>query len=176
MREALKPLLQALRFERSAFSWMDFNDRASGDALVFVIVTRFLMYLGFGGTLFRTLTSLGALESLFFSLVNALVFWLAYAGLVLVVAKYLFQGSGTYAFYLRATGFAYPTMLATVVTFRLDLPVLLALLLGAVWFMLIVTRAVQYESELPVERAAATAGLAMVGWILVALILKHGLI
>ncbi len=51
MAEALKALLKAMRLDRDAFVWMDFNDRATGDALVLVVVTRFLILLGLGWSL-----------------------------------------------------------------------------------------------------------------------------
>jgi hypothetical protein len=176
MREALNPLLQVLRLQRSGFTWIDFNDRATGDALVFVIIARFLMFLGFGGSFLGVVTNRAWLEVLLFSLFNALVFWLAYAGIVLVVVRSLFQASGNYAFFLRLTGFAYPTMLLTVFTFRLGLEPVLALLVGSVWLLAIVTQGVRYETDLPAERAVVAAVLGLAGWVIVALILRRGLI
>ena len=176
MREALNPLLQILRLQRSGFTWIDFNDRATGDALVFVVITRFLIFLGFGGSFLGVVTNRQWLEVLLFSLFNALVFWLVYAGIVYFVVRQLFQASGNYAFFLRLAGFAYPTMLLTIFTFRLEIGFLLALVFGAVWLLAIVVQGIRYESELPVERAAIAAGLGLVGWVIVASIMSRGYI
>ncbi|MBT8213007.1 MAG: hypothetical protein KJN71_07660, partial [Acidimicrobiia bacterium] len=44
----LRRLVQALRFDRDAFVWMDFEDRASGDAFMLVVITRVLIQIGIG--------------------------------------------------------------------------------------------------------------------------------
>ena len=89
MGEALSQLLRAVRLERDAFVWMDFNDRATGDALIFVAVTRLLIMLGLGGSLFGLTTSLSGFEVLIASILNALVFWLAYSGISYAITKFL---------------------------------------------------------------------------------------
>jgi hypothetical protein len=176
MREAGKRLLQAIRFERDAFVWMDFNDRATADGLVLVMVTRVLILLGAGFSILGLTTSISGLELLLNAIFNALIFWLAYSGLLLAVVRFIFQGSGGYATLLRITGFAYPTLLLVIFTARLGLPAIPALVLGALWFLAIVATGVRYEGDLPIERAAASAGLAFVAWIIIALILGRGLI
>ena len=76
MAEAFNRLLQAVRLQRDAFVWMDFNDRATGDALIFIGVTRVLLLLGFGGSILGVATSLGVFETFFRSLLNAVIFWM----------------------------------------------------------------------------------------------------
>ena len=49
MRQTMRRLLQTVRFERDAVVWMDFDDRATGDAFILVAVTRFLLFLGLVG-------------------------------------------------------------------------------------------------------------------------------
>jgi len=177
MAEAFNRLLQAVRLQRDAFVWMDFNDRATADGLMFVVGTRILLLLGFGGSILGLATSgLGGLEVLFYSMVNAIVFWLAYAGLTYAVARFLLQAGGTYAIYLRMTGFAYPTLLLLIVTARLGLPSYAAFLVGSVWFLAVVTRGITYESDLPTERAAIAAGGGLIAWMIVASIIGRGLI
>ena len=177
MSEAFSRLLQTLRLQRDAFVWMDFNDRATADALIFVIATRFLLLLGEGWTILGLTTSgLGGLTILFYAMLNAIVFWLAYAGLAYAVARFFFQASGKYAIYLRIVGFGYPTLLLLIFTGRLGLPALVGFLLGAVWLFAIVTRGIQYESDLPQEKAALAAFGGMVAWIIVAQILGRGLV
>ena len=46
MGEVLHRLLQAIRFDRDAYVWMDFNDRATGDGLILVAVTQLLLIVG----------------------------------------------------------------------------------------------------------------------------------
>lgn len=176
MREAFQRLLQAIRFERDAFVWMDFNDRATGDAMIFVLLTSLGLMLSSGVTVFGLVSSTTGINLLFGSLFSSAIFWLAYAGLVYFVVVFLFKASGTYALFLRIVGFAFPTMLLLIFTSRLGLPGLVGFLLGAVWFLAIVTQGIRYDSDLPVERAAGAAGLAMVFWVIVAQILGRGII
>ena len=173
---ALQKLLQAVRLERDAFAWMSVNDRATADALILVLVTRVIILLGFGMRFLGLTTTLNGAQVLIDSLLNALIFWLIYAGLAWAIARYLFDRRGDFATFLRITGFAYPTLLLLIFTFKLGLAPVAALVLGSVWFLGIVTRGIMYETELPVERAGLAAGGALVGWIILALIRKRGLI
>ena len=68
MGEAFKRLLQAARFERDAFVWMYFNDRASGDALIFVLLTSLGLLLASGFTVFGLVTSSRGINFFFGSL------------------------------------------------------------------------------------------------------------
>ena len=172
----LDRLLATVRVEREAFAWLDLNDRATGDALVLVAVTRLLILLGLGWSLFGLATSLSGFEILIASFVSAAIFWLAYSGLVLAIVRFGFKGEIKYAITMRVTGFAYPTLLLTVFTLRLGLPAVPALLLGAVWFVFIVAHGVRYESELPLERCVAAAAGGLVLWVIVASIFGQSLI
>ncbi len=116
MNEPMRRLLQAVRFERDAFVWMDFNDRATGDALIFVIVTRLLILLASGWSILGLATSVGGIETMVQAAINVAVFWLVYSGLVYATARFLLGGGGAYATTLRITGFAYPTLLLTIAT------------------------------------------------------------
>jgi len=171
----MKRLLQAVRFERGAFVWMDLEDRATGDALVLVLVTRVLILLGLGWGLLGLATSLSGIEVLIASLINAAVFWLVYSGLVFAVTKYLLQGDGSFATILRITGFAYPTLILVIATFRIIRGNgLLALLFGTIWFLAVVTQGVRHVADLPLEKAAVAAGGGLIGWIIVASIFGNG--
>ena len=176
MAEILRRVLQAARFERDAFVWMDFNDRATGDGLILILVTRVLLQLGFGSSLFGLTTSISGLEFLLAIAINTAVFWLAYSGIVYAITRFALESEGQYAIFLRITAFAYPTLLLLLVTDRLIGNNLLALIVGALWFLAIVTHGVRYAADLPLERAAIAAGGGMVGWILIAFILNRGLI
>ncbi len=176
MGEAFKRLLQAARFERDAFVWMYFNDRASGDALIFVLLTSLGLLLASGFTVFGLITSSRGINFFFGSLVSSAFFWLVYAGLVYFVVTRLFQASGTYALFMRVVGFAFPTLLLLIFTARLGLGGLGGFLLGATWFLAIVTQGIRYESDLPIEKAAGAAGVAMVLWVVVAQIFGRSFI
>ena len=176
MREVFKRLLQAVRFERDAFVWMDFNDRASGDALILVLLTSLGLLLASGFTVFGLVTSSRGIGFFFGSLVSSAIFWLVYAGLVYFVVTRLFQASGAYALFLRIVGFAFPALLLLIFTARLELGGLVGFLLGAAWFLAIVTQGIRYGSDLPIEKAAGAAGLAMVFWVIVAQIFGRSVI
>lgn len=173
--EAFKRLLQAIRFERDAFVWMDFNDRATGDALIFVVATTIGLLMASGNSLFGLVRSTTGINALFSTFLDAVIFWLLFAGIVLFVVRMLFQAPAKYPLLLRTVGFAYPTLLVRIFTSRLGLPTLVEFLLGAAWFLAIVTIGVRYESELSRERAAAAVGLAIVLWVIVSAILGPGL-
>ncbi len=176
MRETMTRLLQAVRFEREAYVWMDFNDRATGDALLLVAATRILLLLGFGFSVLGLTTSLSGIEVLLTTLINAAVFWLVYSALVHASARFLFDGEGSYATTLRITGFAHPTLLLLIATANLVGNALLALILGSLWFLVVVAQGVRHTADLPIERALAAAAAGLLGWIIVSSIFGRGLI
>ena len=63
MGVVLNRLLQTIRFDRDAFVWMEFNDRATGDALIIVAVTEVLFLIAGGTPLFGLVTSFTAVMS-----------------------------------------------------------------------------------------------------------------
>lgn len=175
MGEVLHRLVQTIRLQRDAFVWMDFNDRATGDALVLVVVTRLLLYLGSGGSLLGLVLDLPAI---LFTLVDAAFFWVVYSGLVYLAVRYLLEGDGGYPFFLRLAGFAYPTTLLVLFTLRV-VPAfggpsggLLALLLGFGWFLVVVAYGVHYVADLTLGRSAAAVGIGFVGWVVLQSILS----
>ncbi len=176
MGEALRRLLQAVRLDREAFVWMSINDRATGDALIFVAITRVLILLGSGWRILGLTTTIGGLETLVTGILNALIFWLAYAGISFAVAKFLLGGEGHYAVFLRITGFAYPTLVLIIFTRQLGFAPLVNLILGSLWFLAVVARGITYEGDLPIERAALAAAGGLIGWIIIASIFGRGLI
>jgi hypothetical protein len=164
----LHRLLQTVRFERDAYVWMDFNDRATGDGLILVVVTELLLLLGWGlsvGDIFS------ALPGVLLKLLNSIVLWLLYSGIVFAIVRYLFRAEGSFPFYLRLTGFAAPTLLLLIATFLLPLPLLLAVVLGSIWFVAVVAQGTHYVADLPLERAALAAVGGFAGVIIVTSIL-----
>ena len=162
MGDALRRLLQAVRFERDAFVWMDFNDRATGDALIFVVLTALGQLAAETGSLLRFGTSTSGINVLFEVIIRNLFFWLALAGVLLFVVRMLFQAPGKYALLLRVVGFAYPTLLVGIGVSRLGLPETPAVILGLIWFVAVIANGVRYESELPTPRAYGSVVLAVV--------------
>ena len=176
MGEVMRRLVQALGLKREAFVWMDLNDRATGDALVLVVVTRLLILLGLGFGLLGLATSISGLEVLFRSMLNAAVFWLGYSAVTYAVARFMFEGDGGYATVLRVAGFAYPTLLLVLVTGRVFSNGIIAFLVAAVWFALIVAHGVKAVFDLTLQKSLAASALGLVGWIVVASILGYGLV
>ena len=168
MRVVLNRLLQAIRFDRDAFVWMDFNDRATGDALIIVAVTQVLFLFAGGTSLFGLVTGL---SSVLYALLSTVMFWLIYSGLVYAVTVYLLRGGGHYPVYLRIVGFAFPTLLLTIATTQIFGAGLIGTLVGSLWFLLVVAYGTHYISDLPLDRSIVAAVLGWAGWIVVSTIL-----
>jgi len=168
MGVVLNRLLQAIRFDRDAFVWMDFNDRATGDALILVAITEVLIIIAGGTPLFGLVTGLA---DVLYALLSTVMFWLIYSGLVYAVAVYLFRGDGQYAIYLRIAGFAFPTLLLTIATTQIFGTGLIGVFVGSLWFLLVVAYGTHYISDLPLDRSIVAAVLAWAGWIVVSSIL-----
>jgi hypothetical protein len=153
-------LLQAVRLERDAFVWMDFNDRATGDAAILVAITQVLVALGLGTPLLDLLRPATLVQLL----ISALFTWVIYSGALYLVSRYLLDGSGQYAIYLRITGFAYPTLLLVVFTAIFISNSTLALALGGAWFVVVVANGLTYTVDLALQRAflAAIGGFVVV--------------
>jgi hypothetical protein len=160
-------LLQAVKLERDAFVWMDFNDRATGDAAILVAITQILGALGLqaaNSSIGATLLDLLQPATLVRLLISALFTWVIYSGAVYLVSRYLLDGSGQYAIYLRITGFAYPTLLLVVFTAIFISNAALALALGGAWFVVVVANGLTYSVDLPLSKAfvAAVGGFVLV--------------
>ncbi len=168
MGVVLNRLLQAIRFDRDAFVWMDFNDRATGDALIIVAITQVLFLFAGGTSLFGLVTGL---SSVLYALLSAVMFWLIYSGLVYAVVAFLMRGDGHYPVYLRMAGFAFPTLLLTIATTQILGSGLIGTLLGSLWFLLVVAYGTHYISDLPLDRSIVAAVLGWAGWIVVSTIL-----
>lgn len=132
---------------------MDFNDRATGDAAILVGMTQILISLGLGRSLIDLLNPLTLIQLL----LSALFTWVIYSGAVYVVSRFLLDGSGSYAIYLRITGFAYPTLLLFVFTAIFISNTTLAFLLGGAWFIVIVANGLTYTVDIPLPRAVGAA-------------------
>lgn len=168
MGAVLHRLLQTVRFERDAYVWMDFNDRATGDALILVVITDVLLLLGTGTSVGSLLTSL---PSVAFQLLRVIVLWLIYSGIVYAIVRFLLRAEGGFPFYLRLTGFAAPTLLLLIFTLLLPIPAILGLVLGSVWFVAIAAQGTHYVADLPLDRAALAAVGGFAGAIVVLSIL-----
>lgn len=167
MGEVFKRFMQTIRLEREAFVWMDFNDRATGDALVLVAITQLLMFAGFAGGL-GSIFNIGTWDLLIRMVFAGLVQWLLYSGIAWALVRYVVQADGNYPIYLRFTGFAFPTTLVTLaVAIAMGRAGLIPFLLGFAWFMAIVARGIEYESDLPRERAWLVALGALGGLLIV---------
>jgi hypothetical protein len=146
---------------------MDFNDRATGDALMLVAISQVLLFAGFAGGL-GSLFNVGLWELLISFVLSGLVEWLLYAAIAWAIVRFIVQGSGEYATYLRFTGFAFPTRLITLaVAIVIGEAGWLPFLVGFAWFLAIIARGVEYESDLPAGRAWGVAIGALAGLLIV---------
>ena len=153
MGVVLSRLLQTVKLQRDAFVWMDFNDRATGDAAILVAGTQVLIAIGLGLSLGQLINPL----TLANVLLGGLFFWVVYSGATYGVARFLFDGHGTYAIYLRITGFAYPTLLVIVFVSLFVSNPLLALIAGGAWFVVVVANGLTYVADLSIGKAASSA-------------------
>ena len=161
MREVGKWFLKIIRFERDAYVWMDFNDRATGDATILVAITQVLMFAGIWGghgSLFRP-----SLWEVFLRFVlGGLVIWLVYSAATYAIVRFLMDGHAEFATYLRFAGFAFPTRLLSIAVVQLLGQVsTLAMALGSIWFVAIMARGIEYHSDVGPDRSwpAAIGGL-----------------
>ena len=159
MGVVLSRLLQTVKLQRDAFVWMDFNDRATGDAAILVAGTQVLIAVGLGLSLGQLINPL----TLANVLLGGLFFWVVYSGATYGVARFLLDGHGTYAIYLRITGFAYPTLLVLVFVNLFVSNPLLVLVAGGAWFVVVVANGLAYVADLSIAKAA---GAAIGGYIL----------
>jgi hypothetical protein len=132
---------------------MDFNDRATGDAAILVAGTQILISVGLGLSLGDLINPLVLANVL----LGGLFFWVVYSGATYAVSRYLFGGHGTYAIYLRITGFAYPTLLVIVFVSLFVTNPLLALVASGAWFVLVVANGLTYVADLSIAKAAGSA-------------------
>lgn len=164
MGAVLQRFIETIRFDREGFVWMEFNDRATGDALILVLITQVLFMIAGGTPLLGFVTNVTDVIAAF---VSAAFFWLVYSGLVYAVVRYLFKGDGIYALYLRVAGFAFPTLLVLLFTTRVIDNDPLAALLGSLWFLAIVAYGTHYIADLPLPKAGAAAFAGYVGWVII---------
>jgi Yip1 domain len=169
MGAVFQRFIETIRFDREAFVWMDFNDRATGDALILVVITQVLFMIAGGTPLLGFVTGIGDVVA---ALVSTAIFWLVYSAIVYAVVRYLFRGEGTYAFYLRVAGFAFPTLLLLLFTTRFIELDPLAAVLGSLWFLAIVAYGTHYIADLPLTKAGAAAVSGYVGWVVIQSILS----
>jgi hypothetical protein len=167
MGEVASRFLQTIRLERQAFVWMDFNDRATGDALVLVAITQVLMFAGFAGGL-GSVFNIGLWDLLIRLVLAGMVQWLLYSAIAWAIVRYIVQAPGEYATYLRFTGFAFPTTLVTLaVAIIMGDTGLIPFIAGFAWFVAIIARGVEYESDLPAPRSWVVAIGALGGLLIV---------
>lgn len=178
MRQTMRRLLQTIRFERDPVVWMDFDDRATGDAFILVAVTRFLLFLGligFGG--FRDLLNFAFVELLIRFMIQGLVFWLLYSAIVWAIQRFLFQRDGNYQVILRLAGFAYPTVLVTIAAVQLLSPnsttgFTMANAIGSLWFVAIIAKGMDYIADLDLAKGSLAAVGGWVGYVVINAILN----
>ena len=171
MGEVLHRLLQAIRFQRDAFVWMDLNDRATGDALILVAVTEVVLLIGLGASV---LGLVFGLPSVIGAILQALIQWLVVAAVAYGAARYLFNGEGAYATYLRIVGFAFPTLVLWLFTWRIIDNGELALLVGAAWFLAVVAYGIHFIADLDLTKSGTAALLGYVGWRILSAIFSGG--
>ncbi len=98
--------------------------------------------------------------------ISSLVAWLIIAALTWVAARFIFDSRNDYAPILRVAGFAFPTLLVLIITLRV-FDGYLGLLLGFVWFVLVLAAGTEEVMDLKREHALGAAAIGFVGWLVV---------
>lgn len=135
---------------------MDFNDRATGDAVILVATTQVLIALGTGTSVFSLFNPI----TLVTIMISAAFFWLLYTAATWLIVTYLLDGHGMFPLFLRITGFAFPSLLLIIFSNILvdgltsgPPSFALILILGAIWFVVIVARGITYAADIPTSKA-----------------------
>jgi hypothetical protein len=139
--------------------------------LILVVVTQVVLLLGLGASL---LGLVFGLPSLIAAILQALIMWLVVAALTFAATRYLFDGEGAFATYLRIVGFAFPTLLLWLFTVRIIDNGELAFLVGAVWFLAIIANGVHYIADLDLVKSGTAAVLGYIGYRIVSAIFGGG--
>lgn len=172
MKEIASRLLRTLRVERENFVWMDFNDRATGDAFYLVLITTILTFIGiFGIGPIRIFTNVGAFEIFFRFLIDGIIVWLLISGITYAVVRFLFEEEHNFPAILRIVGYAYPTRLLIIFFATYFSSPFLVFLLGTGWLLFIVAKGIVATSSLPLERAMLASAGGVVGAVIVSSIL-----
>ena len=154
----INKIVGGARFDREAYLWMLWNDRAGGDAVIIVLVTQALLTLGLVGFNVTNLLRL---------FISGLFFWLIYAGIAWAAGKFLFEGSGNFGGVLRISGFAFPTLLLVLAFDFILGDARLAYLASLIWFVAIVAHGMKEALELPIEKGALSAMAGVLGYLVV---------
>lgn len=174
MRDIGSRLLRTLRVERENFVWMDFNDRATGDAFYLVVLTGLLTFLGMSSLgILNLLTSAGAVLAVAFVMLGAVIAWLITAGITYAIVRHGFQEDHNFPGILRISGYAYPTQLLLVFFAQIGVenPILL-FLASSVWFVFIVAKGIVATSDLPFDKSLFASAGGVVGAIIIRSILS----
>ena len=171
-------LLQTIRMERDAFVWMDFNDRATGDAFFILVAARLLLFLGligFGGL--SNLFGLAVTIQLFLEfMIAGIIFWLLYSGLVWAILRFLLNKRTNFALLMRMVGFAYPTVLLVIAIVQFSPAGLfaasVATIIGSLWFLAVIARGLEYAADIPVIQGLLVGIGGYVGYVIVSAILS----
>lgn len=151
-------LLQTVKLDRDAFVWMEYNDRATGDAALLVGITSILIALGRGGSLLDLVNPFRLITVI----LSGFILWIIYSAIVYLISRYLLDGHGTFAPFLRITGFAFPTLLLLIFTNIVFNNTFLIIAVGGAWFVVIVAYGLIYVSDLSRDRAFIAA---IGGWV-----------
>lgn len=154
----LRRIVQAATLRREPFVWMQFEAGATGDALVIVAITSVLLVFASVGSV--------SLDGLLGVVLSSIVAWLVLAATTWAAGRFIYQASGEYAEVLRVVGFAFPVWLVQIATVRV-LDGRVALIVGSIWFLAVITAGVRVVLDLAWDKAAASAGIGFVGWLII---------
>lgn len=172
MKDIANHLVRTLRAERENFVWMDFNDRATGDAFYLVVITTFLSFVGLAGIgIVRAFVSFDLAPFMIRFLLSGVIEWLIIAGITYAIVKFLMQENHNFPAILRFTGYAFPTRLLVVFFGRFVDSLLLVFVLGSAWLVYLVAKGIVATSELTLEKALIASAGGVVGASIVASIL-----
>jgi hypothetical protein len=163
--QTLRRIIDAVTFRRRVFVWMQFESDATGDAIVIVALTSFVVAVAAGVEI--------TLNGVLSRALNALVAWLIIAALTWAAARFIYNSRADYAPVLRVAGFAFPTTLLLLVTLR-AFPNAFGYYVSFAWFLAVMAAGTREVMDLSREQAWGATLAGFGGWVVLQALLGGG--
>ncbi len=175
MEKALRQAIRAARFDRTVYSQLLFDDYATGNAILLLAGIAVITTVGQVG-LDPRLTFGASLVATLLNVVLATLWgWVIAAGILWLVGTKLFRGEARYQTVLRMVGFAYLPFvllaLAPLDFLKLEIVGSWLVLISLAWFGGGLYLIAEDTFGLSKRDAGVAAGLAVVGWLAVRLLI-----
>ncbi|MFQ6059464.1 MAG: YIP1 family protein [Anaerolineae bacterium] len=161
-------MIRAARLNIDVYEEVERDEAATTEALIVVVLVSLLAGVGSGlATLLSRQAGFGgAVGSLIFGVIAALIGWVIWAFLTYFIGTRLFGGTATWGELLRTLGYAYTPGVLGVFSFIPCLGALLAFV-GAIWQLVATIVAVRQALDFDTTKAVLTC---IIGWVILIII------